>query len=879
MHNHRAGADAAGAGGGRDIVEMASAAPGAQERVIPHSGPRSKKAGPRNSERFGESVSALLAAPPQRAAAAPSASNNEEYVEITLDVRDDSVTVHSMKPAAGGAGGDESAVSSAGPRVDRSKSAAAHTLKGLKFIRMADGGAGWPSVEKRFEELSQEGLLHRSKFGKCIGIREVEFASELFDALTRRRNISGDSIRKAELREFWDQISDTSSDGRLQIFLDMVVKNADGRITKEEVKEIIILSASTNKLSKIMEQAEEYASLIMEELDPRNLGYIELENLEMLLLQAPSHSVRQMLRQSLRPTAEPNPLRRWYRHAQYFLEDNWKRVWVMLLWLSICTGLFTWKFVQYRRRYVFEVMGYCVCVAKGGAETLKFNMALILLPVCRNTTTWIRNFTFVTRVVPFNDDLNFHKVIAVGITVGAGLHIISHLTCDFPRLLHATDAEYAPLAQYFSTSRDWRPPNYRLFVKGTEGWTGLVMLVLMAIAFTLATPRLRRGRLRLPGPLKRLTGFNAFWYSHHLFVIVYALLIVHGHFLYLTHKWYKKSTWMYLAVPMFLYACERLTRALRSSVLPVKILKVVVYPGNVLSLHFSKPQGFRYKSGQYIFVNCAAVSPFQWHPFCITSAPQDNYVSVHIRTNGDWTSELKNVFSRVCRPPTEGKSGLLRVDYDRDGGAMSNPSFPKVLIDGPYGLMAQDYKQYDIVLFISLGIGATLMFSIIKDIINNMKQLDGDLQSGDASSNSVSSSFYTRRAYFYWVTREQGSFDWFRDVMDELAKTDKKGVIELHNYCASLYEESDARSTLIAVLQSLIYAKHGVDVVSGTRIKTHFARPNWCNVYKRVALNHRNQRVGVFYCGTTVLVKELRELAQDFSRKTTTQFEFHKENF
>ncbi|XP_020395440.1 uncharacterized protein [Zea mays] len=72
----------------------------------------------------------------------------------------------------------------------------------------------------------------------------------------------------------------------------MVDKDADGRITEEEVKEIITLSASANKLSKITDQAEEYARLIMEELDPGNLGYIELYNLEMLLLQAPSQSVR-----------------------------------------------------------------------------------------------------------------------------------------------------------------------------------------------------------------------------------------------------------------------------------------------------------------------------------------------------------------------------------------------------------------------------------------------------------------------------------------------------------------------------------------------------------------------------------------------------------
>lgn len=41
-------------------------------------------------------------------------------------------------------------------------------------------------------------------------------------------------------------------------------------------------------------------------------------------------------------------------------------------------------------------------------------------------------------------------------------------------------------------------------------------------------------------------------------------------------------------------------------------LQVAVYPGNVLALHMSKPHGFRYKSGQYMFVNCAAVSPFEW---------------------------------------------------------------------------------------------------------------------------------------------------------------------------------------------------------------------------------------------------------------------------
>lgn len=147
---------------------------------------------------------------------------------------------------------------------------------------------------------------------------------------------------------------------------------------------------------------------------------VQIENLETLLLQAPSQSVRggtansrnlsQMLSQKLKPTRESNPLKRWYQKARYFVEDNWQRIWVLALWAGIVAGLFAYKFIQYRNKAAFDVMGYCVSTAKGAAETLKFNMALILLPVCRNTITWVRNKTKLGVIVPFDDNLNFHKV-------------------------------------------------------------------------------------------------------------------------------------------------------------------------------------------------------------------------------------------------------------------------------------------------------------------------------------------------------------------------------------------------------------------------------------------------------------------------------------
>lgn len=168
---------------------------------------------------------------------------------------------------------------------------------------------------------------------------------------------------------------------------------------------------------------------------------------------------------------------------------------------------------------------------------------------------------------------------------------------------------------------------------------------------------------------------------------------------------------------------------------------------------------------------------------------------------------------------------------------------PRLLIDGPYGAPAQDYKKYDVLLLVGLGIGATPLISIVKDVLNNIKQQQ-EMEEGIVESGAKRKHFATKRAYFYWVTREQGSFEWFRGVMNEVAENDGDKVIELHNYCTSVYEEGDARSALITMLQSLQHAKNGVDIVSGTRVKTHFARPNWRNVYKHVALKHANERVG-----------------------------------
>uniref|UniRef100_A0A0D9X8J5 FAD-binding FR-type domain-containing protein n=1 Tax=Leersia perrieri TaxID=77586 RepID=A0A0D9X8J5_9ORYZ len=805
-------------------------------------------------------------------------------------------------------------------RLNRSRSGPRRALKGLRFISRttgsSDSGELWRRVEERFAALSRDGLLARDDFGDCIGMEDSkEFAVGIFDALARRRRQELERISKEELYDFWLQISDQSFDARLQIFFDMVDTNVDGRITREEVQELIVLSASANKLSKLKEQAEEYASLIMEELDPEDLGYIELWQLEALLLQRDSYmnysrpmssgSAAQWSQNlgnggAAAGTQPPPPpattgrrrgwsLRRAAARAQVAAEENWRRAWVVALWVAAMAGLFAWKFIQYRRSPAFRVMGYCLPTAKGAAETLKLNMALVLLPVCRNTLTWLRS-SWARFFVPFDDTIAFHKIIAMAIALGICMHAGNHLACDFPRLIKSTQEEYQLVSNFFGAEK----PTYRTLLAGVEGVTGIVMVLLMIISFTLATRPLRKreeraAAARLPFPLGHLAGFNAFWYSHHLLIVVYLLLLVHGWFMFLVSKWHQRTTWMYIAVPLVLYVGERTLRAFRSKAYAVKILKVCLLPGNVLTITMSKPYGFRYRSGQYIFLQCPTISPFEWHPFSITSAPGDDCISVHIQTRGDWTQELKHIFVENYFAPS-----VPRIASFGALGMAEQRSPPRLLVDGPYGAPAQDFRNYDVLLLVGLGIGATPFISILRDLLNNIKLADElmdlamETSRSDDSANSFSVStassnkrraYRTSRAHFYWVTREPGSFEWFKGVMNEVAEMDKKGVIELHNYLTSVYEERDARSTLLSMVQALNHAKHGVDIVSGTRVRTHFARPNWKEVFTRIASKHPNSTVGVFYCGKPTLAKELKKLSLDMSHKTTTRFHFHKEYF
>eukprot|EP01018_Ginkgo_biloba_P012100 Gb_17687 [translate_table: standard] len=163
---------------------------------------------------------------------------------------------------------------------------------------------------------------------------------------------------------------------------------------------------------------------------------------------------------------------------------------------------------------------------------------------------------------------------------------------------------------------------------------------------------------------------------------------------------------------------------------------------------------------------------------------------------------MKRLFFEIIEPPVIRKSGLLRTDCVH-GDEGNKSKFPKLRIDGPYGAPAQNYKKYDVLLLIGLGIGATSFINIIKDILNHMKFVEQNRSQPVLTMISNVRILLPRRngrimvphaLILYWVTREQGSFDWFKEVMNEFIEMDQKEKIKMHNYLMSVYEEGDSRS-------------------------------------------------------------------------------------
>ncbi|KAG6824195.1 hypothetical protein H0H93_002452, partial [Arthromyces matolae] len=128
-----------------------------------------------------------------------------------------------------------------------------------------------------------------------------------------------------------------------------------------------------------------------------------------------------------------------------------------------------------------------------------------------------------------------------------------------------------------------------------------------------------------------------------------------------------------------------------------------------------KKEKTKTRAGQYIFLSCPEVSYFQWHPFTLTSAPEEDYISVHIRVVGDFTKALAKSVGCDFETKERGGKGEKGEKGEKGDskvvGTVTNPplnrTLPRVMIDGPFGSASEDFLNYDTILLVGAGIGVT----------------------------------------------------------------------------------------------------------------------------------------------------------------------------
>ena len=272
-------------------------------------------------------------------------------------------------------------------------------------------------------------------------------------------------------------------------------------------------------------------------------------------------------------------------------------------------------------------------------------------------------------------NIAFHVVIAWAIVFWSIVHIAAHL---FNYL--AVEENFPSVSAGF------------LNLQSGPGLTGQIITISLFLIVTSAVEVVRR------------KNFEMFWFTHHLFLVFFGGLLMHGSFCFIKADFGDicrggPKFWKYWIGSAICYLIERIYRVIRGRRL-THISKVIQHPSNVVEIQIQKPS-FHSKAGQYIFICCPEISAFEWHPFTLTSSPQELFTSIHIRVVGDWTTR----FTR-----------RLGCQFSKTESISNFDTLPYIMIDGPYGTASEDVFNYKAALLVGAGIGVTPFASILKTI-------------------------------------------------------------------------------------------------------------------------------------------------------------------
>jgi ferredoxin-NADP reductase/Ca2+-binding EF-hand superfamily protein len=621
-----------------------------------------------------------------------------------------------------------------------------------------------------FESLSQRraaGGIDALTVQRALGLRSLFLADRLLAAL-------GGHDRRFETAEEFVSVAQRLMSGppgkKLEFLFRLHDVDADGCITRAELDCLMHIALAENDLKLGPEEADRLVDAVMRAGDLDGDGKITAYEFVTMMAGEPELQRRlteygvALLMPGRRARARATPPGSVWggRVRGAALLAAW-----VVAWAAVNAALFAEAFVRYRQAGASAF----IQVARGAGACLNFDCAFLVVPMLRHTLTWVRRAP-LGRIAPVDDAVALHRLVGESVLALALVHAGAHaLNGGAGRL-----ATFAPWA----------------FVTATRAnATGAALLALLAILWLFSRKFVRRsGR------------FELFHVTHLLYFPALPLLFVHG-----------PRFWMWGAVPWLWYVLERGVRVRRRRA-PSRILEVTPMASGVTRLVFERPRGWRYAAGDYVFLRIPAVARTEWHPFTLTSAPEDpERLTVHLRAVGNWTSAV----------------GERLAERDRRG------EDTYVHVDGPYGSATRDIFEAPHAVAIAGGIGVTPFASILQSLLVG-RGPDAPL----------------RKLRFVWLARDQYSFEWFRELLAELEKRDEAGLLDVHIYMTA--GRTDMAGGILDVAQHLLAAQREGDVLTGLRTRTSMGTPDFDRLLESFyRADPALPRPRVFFCGPASL--------------------------
>lgn len=231
----------------------------------------------------------------------------------------------------------------------------------------------------------------------------------------------------------------------------------------------------------------------------------------------------------------------------------------------------------------------------------------------------------LSNYLPLDEHIHLHKMAGITVSILSLIHTIMHLLNFSTKVVNdeIVNASNYTIVEWLFTSK----PGLFGFIPGWANPTGILLAIILLIIFICSQSFVRKKG-----------SFEVFYWTHLLYIPFWILCGIHG-----------PSFWKWFFIPGTIYIIERMFRVIcmRSEHGKTYISSGLLLPSKVTHLVIKRPLHFNFTPGDYIFLNIPTIAKYEWHPFTISSAPeQEDYMWLHIRTVGEWTTHLYQYFER-----------------------------------------------------------------------------------------------------------------------------------------------------------------------------------------------------------------------------------------